>query len=253
MTRAPSAAAMHTLYDSGEVLPEAVMDALLAGEAVSGWERKHSSLRSEVYVGAQHVIKIERQPQERAMAPWRLRLRAWKTARRSVRVQRCMRERGIPAPAIHRVACGPETLLVVQSRAEGASVRDLLGQLDAEPRMAMIAALGPAIAAMHNRALYHGDLNINNVLAMQHDGHWHFTFIDNEQNRCLPFAVLSRALANIARMWAHARAFAITEDEQERFLQGYFSALDTRHSPEVLRARLCHRVTRVLGKRGARA
>ena len=238
MTRAPSAAAMHTLYDSGEVLPEAVMDALLAGEAVSGWERNHSSLRSEVYVGAQHVIKIERQPQERAMAPWRLRLRAWKTARRSVRVQRCMRERGIPAPAIHRVACGPETLLVVQSRAEGASVRDLLGQLDAEPRMAMIAALGPAIAAMHNRALYHGDLNINNVLAMQHDGHWHFTFI---------------ALANIARMWAHARAFAITEDEQERFLQGYFSALDTRHSPEVLRARLCHRVTRVLGKRGARA
>ena len=232
MTRAPSAAAMHTLYDSGEALPEAVMDALLAGEPVSGWERKHSSLRSEVYVGAQHVIKIERQPQERAMAPWRLRLRAWKTARRSVRVQRCMRERGIPAPAIHR---------------------DLLGELDAEPRMAMIAALGPAIAAMHNRALYHGDLNINNVLAMQHDGHWHFTFIDNEQNRCLPFAVLSRALANIARMWAHARAFAITEDEQERFLQAYFSALDTRHSPEVLRARLCHRVTRVLGKRGARA
>ena len=251
LARAP--AVMHTLYDSGDALPEEVMDALLEGEVVSGWERKHSSLRSEVYVGAQHVIKLERQPQERAVAPWRLRLRAWKTARRSVRVQRCMRKHGIPAPAVHRVACGPEVLLVVQSRAEGASVRDLLGQLDADRRAAMIAELGPAIAAMHNRALYHGDLNINNVLATQYDGHWHFTFIDNEQNRCLPFAVLSRALANIARMWAHARAFQITGEEQECFLQAYFSALDTRHSPEVLRARLCHRVTRVLGRRGARA
>lgn len=253
MNQSSSRPAMRVLHDSGEALPDAEIGALLAGNEVSGWERKHSSVRSEVYVGDHHVIKIERSSRQQAVAPWRMRLRAWKMARRSVRVQRCMGKRGVPAPAVLRVACGPDALLVVQSRAEGASVRDLLGRLDAGQRAMMISALGGAIAMMHNRALYHGDLNINNVLATQHDGQWHFTFIDNDQNRCLPFPVLSRALANIARMWAHARAFAIADEEQAGFLQAYFSALDTRHSPGMLQARLCRRVTRVLGKRGARA
>ena len=154
-----------------------------------------------------------------------------------------MQRRQMPVPQLVLAVRSEHALVLVYERGLGDTVRDLIEALTDEQRRArLLSALAVYLAGMHNVGVYHGDLNINNILAQDLAGQWQFTLIDNEQNQILPVSLSSRALANFARMWAHAQAFPLSAREQELLFSSWFSALKTRHSVATLQQRLQRRL-----------
>lgn len=232
------------LLDAGKALPLDDVRRILLGEGAEGWVRKRSAQNSEVFVGEHWVFKRVHFPE--AMASWHRTWRANKSVRRHRRVEAAMQRRGIAAPALLLALRDEQSLVLLHQRASGDTVRDLIeGLHDAGRRERLFEQLARFLAGMHNAGVYHGDLNINNILARDEGGDWQFMLIDNEQNLVLPIAIVNRAMANVVRLWAHACAFPVSEKEKTVFFDSWLGALNTRRPAATLRPALLAKLATV--------
>jgi len=102
---------------------------------------------------------------------------------------------------------------------------ETLGNLTKEQlryKRELIRALGRTIGRMHAKAIFHGDLRLGNVLAMQENNRWRFLFLDNERTkrfRRLPFQLQLKNLVQVNMIPRHM----ITNTDRMRFFKEYWA------------------------------
>jgi GrpB-like predicted nucleotidyltransferase (UPF0157 family) len=85
----------------------------------------------------------------------------------------------------------------------------------------LIGAFAETVGQMHAEGIFHGDLRLGNVLAVQEEKKWRFFFIDNERTQkfhSLPARLRLKNLVQI-NMFIHG----ISDTDRLRFFRAYLS------------------------------
>lgn len=179
---------MTKLYLLSGSLDDDTRHALLAAandQAEAGWAPVRTGSRDTVIAGPRHFIKLlAPTPLTRlsGLAPARLLVALIGRGVRLARREQSMNVRGInTAPIQARGLVGNREFLLTR-RAEGQTLHALLPSLSHADRKNLIQALASAIAMLHERGIYHGDLNCYNLIVTPDAAH-SFCFLDNGSTR----------------------------------------------------------------------
>lgn len=155
-------------------------------------------------------------------------------ARRAFNASLMLRQNGFDAPGVVGLferRFGPfctENALLTEEVEAGRSMVEVLNDLcrDASAgalarKRALIKAFAETVGRMHARGIFHGDLRLGNVLAVQQGENLRFFFIDNERTREFHHLPSRLRLKNLVQvnMFIHG----ITNTDRLRFFGAYLA------------------------------
>jgi len=155
-------------------------------------------------------------------------------ARRAFNASLMLGQNGFDAPAVVGLFerrfgpfCTGNSLLTDQVEA-GRSMVEVLNDLCRDTgagalgrKRALIRAFAETVGRMHARGIFHGDLRLGNVLAVQNGQNWRFFFIDNERTKQyhrLPSRLRLKNLVQV-NLFIHG----ITNTDRLRFFTEYLA------------------------------
>lgn len=145
-----------------------------------------------------------------------------------------LRQNGFDAPepvGLFERRLGPfciDSSLLTEGVTNGRSMVDIFADLqqDCSPggmarKRALIRAFAATVGRLHARGIFHGDLRLGNVLAVEQGRDWRFFFIDNERTKKfhrLPFRLRLKNLVQV-NLFIHG----ITDTDRMRFFEAYLA------------------------------
>lgn len=155
-------------------------------------------------------------------------------ARRAFNALLMLRQNGFDAPdpvGLFEKRLGPfctDNSLLTEEVRSGRSMVDVFADLqkDCRPgglarKRALIRAFAETVGRLHARGIFHGDLRLGNVLAVEQEQDWRFFFIDNERTQKfhrLPSRLRLKNLVQI-NLFIHG----ITDTDRMRFFRAYLA------------------------------
>jgi tRNA A-37 threonylcarbamoyl transferase component Bud32 len=155
-------------------------------------------------------------------------------ARRAFNASVMLRQNGIDAPdvlALFERHIGPfctDNSLLTEEVEGGRSMVEVLNDLRRDRsagalgrKRSLIKAFARGVGRMHAKGIFHGDLRLGNVLAVQEEHDWRFFFIDNERTKKfhrLPSRLRLKNLVQI-NLFIHG----ITDTDRLRFFRAYLA------------------------------
>jgi len=159
-------------------------------------------------------------------------------ARRAFNASLMLRQNRLDVPAVvglFEQRRGPfctDNSLLTEEVEGGRSMVDVLNDLRRDSsdgalvrKRALIRAFAETVGRMHARGIFHGDLRLGNVLAVDEGGNWRFFFIDNERTKKfhrLPSRLRLKNLVQV-NLFIHG----ISDTDRLRFFGSYLAVSPT--------------------------